>query len=65
MSDEEADNVFELDDHRPHVTIHDSVRKVVHVVPLAALEDFASGKLEAFEDPNLLRAIVADWLNRI
>lgn len=59
------DNIVQLDDYRPHVNVIDPRRKAVHVVPLAALEAYADGTLDAFEDPDLLRAIVGEWLKFI
>lgn len=55
-------NVINLDDARPHITVVDACKNV-HVVPVKIIKDFVSGKADI--DPDLLRAIVSDWLESL
>lgn len=61
-------NVINLDDARPHITVIYSrpgfdACKNVHVAPVKIIKDFVSGKADI--DPDLLRAIVSDWLESL
>lgn len=58
-------NVVDLDAQRPHITLDeygvDGKVRVVHVIPLLKIRDWAEGRAP-LPDEGLLRAALADWL---
>lgn len=61
-------NVIDLDSHRfdPHATFMDATGDV-HVVPISAIQDVASGKVSVkdIEAPEYLQAIVQLYLDNV
>ena len=61
-----SNNVINIDESRPHITLN--CGKSVHVVPVSLIEDVISGKIN-FSDIEqcdlLIKPILRDWLNSL
>jgi len=55
-------DVINLEDHQPHICLPDDVTKVVHVIPVSLVREWAYGRAMLPTDPALVRAIIWDWL---
>jgi len=53
-----TDNVVDIDDYREHITVING--DVGHVVPVKTIVGYINGEHDL--DPDLLKAIVQDWL---
>lgn len=63
---DQAVNIYEIEDYRPHITIQGF--KSVHVLPVSLIEDIATGQIKISDVEGVddfMPTLINEWLNNL